>query len=95
MSLVMLEPKWITPASGAAVHQIILASGAAALPSTPASGAAGLMSPWAPFPVGPPSVHPTLTAHGGVPPAGAASLLVGDLEEERENVDFWPTKKME
>jgi len=29
-----------------------------------------------------------LTAHGGVPPTGAAVLLVGDLEEERENVDF-------
>ncbi len=65
------------PASGAAVHQTILASGAAALPSTPASGAASLMSPQAPFPAGPLSVHPTLIAHGGVPPAGAASLLVG------------------
>ena len=29
-----------------------------------------------------------MTAHGGVPTTTEASLLVGDLVEERENVDF-------
>ena len=78
----------IIPASGAAVNQSIPACGAAAHPSAPSSIASGLTSPWAPVTASPQSVHPTWTAHDGVPPAGAASLPVGDLEEERENVDF-------
>jgi len=63
-----------------------LASGAAAHPSTPPS--AGLLSTLAPIPAVHPTVHPTPTVHGAVPPTGAAFLLVGDGEEERENVSL-------
>ncbi len=61
-----------------------LASGAAACPSAPPS--AGLPSALGSIPAACPTVHPTQTVHGAVPPTGAASLLVGDGEEERENV---------
>jgi len=69
--------------SSAAAGQSALASSAAACRSILDSGAAGIgIAP------GPPSVHPTLTAHGSVPPTAEASLLVGDLVEQRENVCF-------
>jgi len=37
---------------------------------------------------------PPPTIHDTVPPTGAASVPVGDVEEEKENVIFWPIKKM-
>ncbi len=66
-----------------------LAPGAASQPSTPAPGAAGLPSTLAPMAAAHPTVHPTLTVHGTVPPAGTASLPVGDVEEEKRKCCFF------